>query len=434
MEAAREQGRGDGGARVAFLLAWSVAGLCAAMFVASVPLLVLARSAHVPSSWEANLTVGNLLGGALFLIFPLVGALIASRRPRNAIGWILLADGLLWTFLGITDYYGLYGVVRPGSVPFPVMVAGINNFMWVPAVGLLGTYVFLLFPDGRLPSRRWRPLAWLSGVVIVVLCIGVGLTPGPLQNLGGIRNPFGLESNPWVETAGYFLPLLPLCMLASVFSLVMRYRRTRGEVRQQIKWIALAASFVGLLYLTAMVFALVFPSGAWFQAGSPLWLDLLGYAALTSFTLVPVAIGFAVLRYRLYEIDIIINRTLVYGSLTISLALVYVGLVVSLQYVFRALTGGDSQLVIVASTLVIAALFNPLRRRIQSFIDRRFYRSKYDAAKTLEEFGARLRDETDLDSLSADLVGVVRETVRPAQVSLWLRQPGRIDTNEELRP
>ncbi|CAN5658596.1 hypothetical protein BH20ACT12_BH20ACT12_16250 [soil metagenome] len=434
MEAAREQGRGDGGARVAFLLAWSVAGLCAAMFVASVPLLVLARSAHVPSSWEANLTVGNLLGGALFLIFPLVGALIASRRPRNAIGWILLADGLLWMFLGMTDYYGLYGVARPGSVPFPVGVAGINNFMWVPAVGLLGTYVFLLFPDGRLPSRRWRPLAWLSGVVIVVLCIGVGLTPGPLQNLGGIRNPFGLEGNPWVEIAGYFLPLLPLCMLASVFSLVMRYRRTRGEVRQQIKWIALAASFVGLLYLTAMVFALVFPSGAWFQAGSPLWLDLLGYAALTSFTLVPVAIGFAVLRYRLYEIDIIINRTLVYGSLTISLALVYVGLVVSLQYVFRALTGGDSQLVIVASTLVIAALFNPLRRRIQSFIDRRFYRSKYDARKTLEEFGARLRDETDLDSLSADLVGVVRETVRPAQVSLWLRQPGRIDTNEELRP
>ena len=435
MEAARERGLRDGGTRASFWLAWSLAGLCVAMFVASVPLLVLARSAHVPSSWEANLTVGNLLGGAPFLIFPLVGALIASRRPRNAIGWILLADGLLWTFLGITDYYGLYGVARPGSVPFPVMVAGINNFMWVPAVGLLGTYVFLLFPDGRLPSRRWRPLAWLSGLVIVLLCIGVGLAPGPLQNLGGIRNPFGLEGYPWVETATYIvLPLLPMCMLASVFSLVIRYRRSRGEERQQIKWIAFAASYVGLLYLIAMVFAFVFPSGAWFQPGSPLWLDLLGYAALISFTLVPIAVGFAVLRYRLYEIDIIINRTLVYGSLTISLALVYAGLVVSLQFLFRALTGGDSQLVIVASTLVIAALFNPLRRRIQSFIDRRFYRSKYDARKTLEEFGARLRDETDLDSLSADLVGVVRETVRPAQVSLWLRQPGRIDTNEELRP
>jgi hypothetical protein len=209
-------------------------------------------------------------------------------------------------------------------------------------------------------------------------------------------------------------------MLASVISLVMRYRRSRGEERQQIKWIAFAASFVGLLYLIAMVCAFIFPSGAWFQAGSPLWLDLLGYAALSSFTLVPIAIGFAVLRYRLYEIDIIINRTLVYGSLTISLALVYVGLVVSLQYVFRALAGGDSQLVIVASTLAIAALFNPLRRRNQSFIDRRFYRRKYDARKTLEQFSSKLRDETDLNALRADILAVVRETMQPEHVSFWL--------------
>jgi len=416
-------------------LAWSLAVLCVAMFVASFPLLVLARSAQVPSSWDANLTVGNFLGGLPFLVFPLVGALIASRHPRNPIGWILLADGLLWTLTSMMGYYAIYGVARPGSVPFPVIVAGINNVMWVPAVGLLGTYVFLLFPDGRLPSGRWRPLAWLSGVVIVLLCINIGLAPGPLQDLGGRHNPFGLEDYPWVETAGYLvLPLLPLCMLASVFSLVTRYRRSRGEERQQIKWIAFAASFVGLLYLIAMVCAFIFPSGAWFQAGSPLWLDLLGYAALISFTLVPIAVGFAVLRYRLYDIDLVINRTLVYGSLTISLALVYIASVVSLQYVLRALTGGDSQLVIVASTLAIAALFNPLRGRIQGFIDRRFYRRKYDAAKTLEEFGSRLRDETDLDSLSEDLVGVVRETVRPARVSLWLRPPGRTGTNEESRP
>ena len=203
------------------------------MFVASIALLVLARSAHIPSSWEANLTVGNLLGGIHFLIFPLVGALIASRRPRNAIGWILLADGLLWMFLGMTDYYAVYGVASPGSVPFPVGFAGINNFMWVPAVGLLGTYVFLLFPDGRLPSRRWRPLAWLSGTVIVLVSILVGLTPGPLQNLGGVQNPFWLEGYPWMETVAYIiLPLLPLCILASVLSLVLRYRRSRGEQRQ----------------------------------------------------------------------------------------------------------------------------------------------------------------------------------------------------------
>jgi hypothetical protein len=429
MEAARERSRGDGGARAAFLLAWSLAGLSVAMFVASVSLLVLARSARIPSSWEANLTLGDLLGGVIFLIFPLVGALIASRRPRNAIGWILLAEGLLWMFLGMTDYYGLYGVARPGSVPFPVGVAAVNNFMWVPAVGLLGTYVFLLFPDGRLPSRRWRPLAWLSGTVIVLVSILVGLTPGGLQNLGGIRNPYALESYPWLETVAYIvLPLLPLCMLASVISLVMRYRRSRGEERQQIKWIAFAASFVGLLYLIAMVCAFIFPSAAWFQAGSPLWLDLLGYAALISFTLVPIAVGFAVLRYRLYEIDIIINRTLVYGSLSAMLVALYFGSVAIAQATIQALTGREDlpQLAIVASTIVIAALFNPLRRYIQSFIDRRFYRNKYDARKTLEAFSAKLRDETDLGALSNDLVGVVRETMQPSHVSLWLRTPERV--------
>jgi hypothetical protein len=393
------------------------------MFVASVPLLVLARSAHIPSSWEANLTVGNLLGGALFLIFPLVGALIASRRPRNAIGWILLAEGLLWMFLGMTDYYGLYGVARPGSVPFPVGVAGINNFMWVPAVGLLGTYVFLLFPDGMLPSARWRPLAWLSGAVILWVSVGTALAPGPLQNLGGVQNPFGLLQ-PWMMPVFWAaLPLLPLCMVASVLSLVLRYRRSRGEERQQIKWIAFAASFVGLLYLIAMVCAFIFPSGSWFQAGSPLWLDLLGYAALISFTLVPIAVGFAVLRYRLYEIDIIINRTLVYGLLTVSLALVYFGGVTGLQRLLAPAVGQDGQLAIVASTLAIAALFNPLRRRIQELVDRRFYRRKYDARKTLEEFGAKLRDETDLEQLNGELLSVVAATMQPEHVSLWLRPP-----------
>jgi len=437
MESAREQGPGDGGARVAFWLSWSLAGLSVAMFVATYPLFVLARSAQVPSSWDADLSVGKFVGGVPFLIFPLVGALIASRRPRNPIGWILLADGLLWMVTGMMDYYGVYGVGEPGSVPFPVIVAGINNFMWVPAVGLLGTYVFLLFPDGRLPSRRWRPLSWLAGGVMVLLCILVILSPGPLQNLGDVRNPFGLESYPWLETAGYsVLPLLPLCMIASVLSLVMRYRRSRGEERQQIKWIAFAASFVGLLYVTAMVCGFIFPSGAWFQEGSPLWLDLLGYAALISFTLVPIAVGFAVLRYRLYDIDLLINRTLVYGSLTATLVALYFTGVATTQAIVQALTGREDlpQIAIVASTLVIAALFNPLRVRIQSFIDRRFYRNKYDAAKTLEAFSAKLRDETDLDSLNAEVITVVRETVRPAHAFLWLRPVDATRTNEDSRP
>jgi hypothetical protein len=411
--------------RTASWLAWSLAALSVAIFVASAALYVLARSAPVASSFGVDLSVGALLVFVPFLAFPIVGALIASRRPHNPIGWILLADGLLWTFIGMIDYYSVYGVVQPGSVPFPVGIYALSEWLWVPAVGLVGTFLLLLFPDGRLPSRRWRPLAWLSGVVIVVLSAAILLAPGPLQSIEGVRNPFGLEEQPWVRYAAYIvLPLFPVCILASTVSLVLRYRRSGGEEREQIKWIAFAASVVGLVYLITMGISTISPSEeAWFAAGSPLWLDLLSYVALLSFTAVPIAVGFAVLRYRLYNIDLIINRTVVYGVLTAALALTYFGGVTATQAIFRALTGQEQQpqLAIVVSTLVIAALFNPLRRRVQAFVDRRFYRRKYDARKTLEAFSAKLRDETDLDALSDDLVGVVRETMQPAHVSLWLR-------------
>jgi len=202
-------------------------------------------------------------------------------------------------------------------------------------------------------------------------------------------------------------------MLASALSLVLRYRRSGGEEREQIKWIAFAASVVGLLYMITMVSSLTF-SGVWGAAGTPLWLGILQQAALVSFTAVPIAVGFAVLKYRLYDIDIVINRALVYGALTALLVAVYVGSVVLLQGALRALSGQESQLAVVASTLLIAAIFNPLRRRIQAFVDRRFYRRKYDARKTLEAFSAKLRDETNLVALSDDLVGMVRETMQPA--------------------
>jgi hypothetical protein len=252
--------------------------------------------------------------------------------------------------------------------------------------------------------------------------LGITFAPGPLEGYPGVRNPLGLEGTPpWVFIAGIvILLLLPLCMLASALSLVLRYRRSGGEEREQIKWITFAASVVGLLYLITMVSSLTY-SGPWGAAGTPLWLGLLQQAALVSFTAIPIAVGFAVLKYRLYDIDVIINRALVYFPLTAMLALIYVGSVVGMQAIFRNLTGQESTLAIVATTLLIAALFNPLRHRIQSFIDRRFYRRKYDARKTLEAFSAKLRDETDLEALNNELVGVVRETMQPAHVSLWLQ-------------
>jgi hypothetical protein len=412
--------------RRASLLAWSLAGLSILLYAASVPLYVLTNPVGHYSS-----TVSSLLANALYLIFTVVGALIAARRPGNPIGWILFADGFLWILSYTMDYYADYGVANTSSIPFPIMAAAINNWLWVPAVGLLGTFVFLLFPEGRLPSRRWRLVAWLSGLTIVLVSMQVGLTPGALEGLGGVRNPWGVLAFSWMNTVPYVLiPLFLLCMGLSVFSLVMRFRRSMGEERQQIKWIAFAASLIGALYVIAMIGSIVYPQEIWFAPDSPMWLISLEYAALLSFPLVPVAIGFAMLRYRLYDIDVVINRALVYGSLTATLALVYFGGVASIQTLFRTLTGQaqQTQFAVVVSTLVIAALFNPLRRRIQAFIDRRFYRRKYDAAKTLTAFSARLRDEMDLESLESDLVSVIRETVSPYHISLWLKP-----SNEETK-
>jgi hypothetical protein len=398
--------------RASAWLAFSLAGLSVALFLASVVVYVLVRSSQEGPGTSGALS--KLLIYFPFLAFPIVGALIASRHTRNPVGWICLAIGLFWMEGSLEDSI-------PGSGPYPVTIDALTQSLWIPPVGLLGIYLILLFPDGKLPSRRWRPLAWLSGVVMVVASLGITFAPGPLEGHPGVRNPLGLEGAPWVATAVFIaLPLLPLCMLASALSLVLRYRRSGGEEREQIKWIALAASVVGLVYLIAMVSSLTF-SGPWGGAGTPLWLGLLQDAALVSFTAVPIAVGFAVLNYRLYDIDLIINRTLVYGSLTATLVALYFGGIVVLQRIFLTLTGQESTLAVVASTLLIAALFTPLRRRIQSFIDRRFYRKKYDARKTLEAFSAKLRDETNLQALNSELVGVVRETMQPAHVSLWLR-------------
>jgi hypothetical protein len=400
--------------------AWSLAALSVIMFVAAIALHGLARSMDSQGEWSTLGTVGRVVSFMPFLAFPLVGALIASRHPRNWVGWILLADGLLWTFGSVLDTYNALGLARPGSVPFPVSVYALTQWLWVPAVGLFAVYLILLFPDGRLPSRRWRPLAWFSGAVMALLGAGLVLSPGPLDGFEGVPNPFGLERFPWIIDAfPVVLPLLPLCILASAASLVLRYRRAGSEVREQIKWVAFAALFVGVQYAIDIgASVLLVPTTA---STEPPWLAFLDQVGFICFAGVPIAVGIAVLKYRLYDIDVVINRALVYAPLSAMLALIYAGGVVGMQAVFRALTGQESTLAVVASTLAIAALFNPLRRRVQAFVDRRFYRRKYDARKTLEAFSVKLRDETDLEALSGDLVGVVRETMQPTRVSLWLR-------------
>jgi hypothetical protein len=358
-----------------------------------------------------------------FLAFPLVGALIASRRPENPIGWLCLVVGISWMLAIISGSYAMYGlrVVSPGSLPFPAAIGSLGESLAPATAGLIGTHMILLFPDGRLPSRGWRPLAWLSGAVIVLMSVGGVLTPGKLEDLRGVRNPFGLEQYLWVgDLAQSVILLLPLCILASVASLVLRFLRSGGEERAQIKWLAFAASILGVGFSSFVIPSFFVVEGPT-VIPDPLWENLLEDAVTLSFAGVPVAVGIAVLRYRLYDIDHIINRALVYGSLTVLLTLMYVGGVVGLQATFRTISGQESTLAVVASTLAIAALFGPLRRRVQALVDHRFYRRKYDAAKTIAAFTARLREETDLEALCGDLVGVASRTVQPEHVSLWLR-------------
>jgi hypothetical protein len=291
----------------------------------------------------------------------------------------------------------------------------ITCWLWVQT-NVLVAFMALLFPDGKLPSPRWRVIVWLNGVMAVAGSFTAAFLPGPSPFIEAIDNPFGLEGlkdvknlvDGVVEALSY-----GVLGVAGLAALYVRFRRGPGAERQQIKWLA----YVGTVLVTGTILSYAGPeslSGSWLrQVGFAL--QVIGLVGL------PVAIGIAIFKYRLYEIDLLINRTLVYGALTAMLVAVYVGSIVALQGFLRALTGQESQLAIVASTLVIAALFQPLRRRIQSFIDKRFYRRKYDARKTLEAFSAKLRNETDLDALGDDLVSVVRETMQPAHVSLWLR-------------
>jgi hypothetical protein len=424
--------------RIASWLAWLLGLLSVALIVASAVLLVLNRPTRVV---EGAGVWGTANAPFIFLVialdFTLVGALVASRRPGKPIGWISLVAGLALALSGLASEYAIYALVsQPGALPGAGVAAWLREWVWVPFVGLIGTFLILLFPDGHLPSSRWRIVAGLAAVAVVFASLSKAFLPGGLEETPGvaITNPFGIEAARGVlvlvGTIGFFL--LPLCYVASAVSMIVRFRRSRGIERQQLKW------FVGAAALLAVTFAAT--AGAWlvlgflsgqsapFLAGQGAPLLALKVAqdiTIISFAGLPLAAGIAILRYRLYDIDVLINRTLVYGFLTASLALVYFGGVAATEAIFRALTGQvqQPQLAIVVSTLVIAALFNPLRRRIQDFIDKRFYHRKYDAKETLEAFSAKLRDETDLDALSDDLTSVVRETMQPVHVSLWLRPP-----------
>ena len=392
--------------RAASWIAWSTCGLTLIMIACAVALAV-------PNRYG--------LGVVLFILTEvsaaLVGALIASRRPENLVGWLISSHALFFTLGEFSRQYAIFGLLtEPGSLPLARVMASPPYWIWFPGLMSIVVFLPLYFPDGRLVSRRWRPVAWLAVLLTVYLTTFAVLRPGG-DETRGIPNPLGLESlEVFKPLAASFEILAPVSWvvlgLLSAASLVVRLWRSRGVERQQIKWVVYAV----VLFVSWAILEQLLPVRV-----PPILDEFLFVVSLQGLW---VAIGIAVLRYRLYDIDRIINRTLVYGALTAILAGVYVAGVAASQGFVRALTGQEqSQLAIVAFTLVIAALFSPLRRRIQSFIDRRFYRRRYDARKTLEAFSAKLRDETDLDALNDNLVGVARETMQPAHASLWLRSP-----------
>jgi hypothetical protein len=412
-EGTKEQGRGVGGRsrRTAAWLAWSLYGLITCLSVIWSGAGLLNQDGSISG---LQLASDVLISLATPLVFAIVAALILSRQPRNTIGWLLMVPVGVSVVGGSIDNY-IEHLVPSSAVPtVPLLLAvWFSNWGWLLLIFPL-LLILLLFPNGQPPTPRWRwvsvaAIAWAT-LFVLMATFSQQLTAPDLV----FDNPIGvLEQDTAELLAGVWIGGLLVLVVVCAAALFIRYRRANDTEREQIKWLLYACALFLVVYIGGSVSGLGGSSGI----GGYIWGMFFGLSLMA----LPTAIGIAILRYRLYDIDLLINRTLVYGSLTASLALVYIGSVVSLQYVLRTLTGQESQIAIVTSTLAIAALFNPLRRRVQAFVDRRFYRRKYDAAKTLAAFNARLREETDLHILTDDLAGVVRETMQPAHVSLWLR-------------
>ena len=341
------------------------------------------------------------------LVFGSTGGLIATRQPHNQIGWIFLVGAVSAGLASLSGAYADYYVAeRKGPPLLGEAAAAYGDLSWMPFILLPATFLLALFPDGHLLSPRWRPVAWCAAIGMAGGFVVGLMRPGPIADHPHLTSPFAVDSPLISLLDGLTLLLVAIGMVGSSISLVLRFRRSHGELRQQIKWLSLAGA---IAVITIVVCVTTYELLGERVADGLMMLSIMG---------LPVASGIAILRYRLYDIDVVINRTLVYGVLTAMLAGVYLVSVLLLQLVLESFTQG-SGLAVAASTLATAALVRPARARIQASVDRRFFRKKYDAAQTLERFGSRLRDEVDLESLIGELRRVVDETVQPVHVSLW---------------
>ena len=394
-------------------LAWALWTVAVCLTAVGLVLLILNRAVETPNSIGAPGL--DAVVSLATLSFPTVGLLIATRRPGNAIGWLFLVTGVCAALEDVLLGWATHALLTdPGTLPAGAAVGVVADVLWVPTLVCGITLLFLLFPDGRLPSRGWRWLVRFTIALAVGYALGTIVLPGPIYFFDDVANPFGVgtlagAAQVVVDMGGMLV--LPTGV-AGMVALGVRFRRSTGDARQQIKW----------LFYTAAVFApltpaLVVLSERRVEVAGVMLADVLFTLALCA---IPVGVGVAILRHRLYDIDVVINRTLVYAALTAILAGAYFGCVLLFQLALSPVTE-ESGLAVAGSTLAVAALFRPARARIQAAVDQRFYRRRYDAQRTLDAFTGRLRDELDLDTLGADVRAVVRETVQPSHVSLWLR-------------
>jgi hypothetical protein len=385
-------------------LAWSLGGL--AVLFTGAELFLLALNWDTPKPGDFGARWVEIVDSVLLLMFPLMGSLIASKRPTNPIGWLLTGASLVVVTEEFAREYGLYGLATdPGAVPGAAFASWWFQVTWIVSLAALPV-LFLLFPNGRLLSRRWRWTIVASFIPVAIVMGPVAFKVWPYRGRDLLVEPDSLSAVRDAEALiGPALLILLGMFVVALISMWMRYRRTHVVEKQQIRWLLFTGLF--LIVVDVLIDLLI--------SGPPSALEEL--VGTISISLVPVAIAVAILRHRLYDIDRIINRAIVYAVVTGSLVAVYAGTVFALG---TMAVGKDDNLTVAAATLVAAAAFRPLLRRVQGFVDRRFYRHKYDAQKTIDAFGARLREETDLDELTADLVGVVKVTMQPANVGLWL--------------
>jgi hypothetical protein len=386
-------------------LAWVLTAVTGALAAGTVVFAIGDDGTRLPEAEGGTVSAsGEVMFAVMVVAFAALGALLASRRPRNPIGWLLCVAPLALGLSGLGRGWYAHGYYGGGSPP-PAGFLWMANWIWVFGFFPLITALLLLFPDGRLPSRRWWPAGALVALAMAALFLGFAFEPGSLDDYPRMDNPLGIGGRvaDALQAAGY--PLFALAAIASAAALVSRFRRSHGVERQQLKWMAAAAALAVLAWQVNAVLDGIF------GINSAFFLPVVLLA-------LPGAATVAILRYRLYDLGRIVNRTLVYLGLTVALGAVYLGLVLLI-----GLTIGTSNVAIAVSTLAVAALFRPARARIQAAVDRRFYRYRYDAQQTLAGFSAHLRDELDLDALGADLRAVVRETIQPAHVTLWLRAP-----------